>query len=170
MGESAGSAGSGVAGAAGSVAAGRGLGAAGGAAVIAVGVLSAPVRLLAVADARGPVIGRPAATPGVPAPGPGREDAMPEACPPLPEERASAAAVSKDDSKRTVAGRRTSVGLRADLGVNMLTPFKLMDVEGYQRLSKLSGSTPGAETIEPGFSAHHKLASRFSPWPWQRDG
>jgi hypothetical protein len=124
IGESAGSAGSGVAGAAGAVAAGRGTGAAVGAAPVAPGVLTALVLLLSVADARGAATSVPAATP-VAAPGLRREEAMPDACPAPPEERASAGAVSKEDTKRTVAGRRTSVGHRADLGVIMLIPFKL---------------------------------------------
>jgi hypothetical protein len=122
MGESAGSAGSGVAGAAGAVAAGRGTGAAVGAATVAPGVLTAPVLLLPVADACGPATSIPAAMPGVAV---RREEAMLDACPAPPEERASAGAVIKEDTKRTVAGRRTSVGHLADLGVIMLIPFKL---------------------------------------------
>src|SRR5262245_2044713 len=111
IGESAGSAGSGVAGAAGAVAAGRG--AAGVAGAAAAGVLGAVGGLPLVADVREQLsAARPIAAPSVPAPLTRNEEAVPDACPPPPEERASAGAVVKEDTRRAVAGRRASVGMR----------------------------------------------------------
>src|SRR5262245_13237900 len=157
MGESAGSAGSGVAGAAGPVAAGSGVGADAGAAAPAEGAAALAVGV-AVADVRALVgaVFTVAVAPWLRA-----LDAMPDACPPLPEERASAAAASKVVSKSAVAGKKMSVGHRRNLGVNMLTPLSFIDVEIINARSSVAGGALARERWEPRFSAYHKLASEL---------
>lgn len=121
MGERAGSAGSGVAGAAGPVAAGRGaagVGEAAAAGEVATALVLLVTTVVAADAPRAAVTPAGAASP--PAPWLRSEAAMPEPRP--PEERASAEGIKKEDTRRAAAGR-WSARRRRDLGVSMLTPL-----------------------------------------------
>jgi hypothetical protein len=157
MGESAGSAGSGVAGAAGPVAAGSGVGVGVGAAAppvgaaaVAVGVAGADARAFAVAVLTVAV-----------APWVRTRDAMPDACPPLPEECASAVVDIKEVTRSAVAGRKMSVDHHPNLGVSMLTPLSFLPLRLSTRDRALPAVPLARKRWEPRFSGHHKLASEL---------